>query len=145
MIPLFPPPQKKTKKISDLPKAINDNWSPIYFFFQFYILVTDCPDCVSFTTIRTQLKETKYAQTLQCGNKYTFTVRAQTTADVLTQESNDTLEIASPVGKVENFSVKSSDTHRDNSTHRDGMVAAKCSVMKWAPPKENDSSSAQVL
>ena len=144
MIPLFPPPPKK-KKISDLPKAINDNWSPIYFFFQFYILITDCPDCVSFTTIRTQLKETKYAQTLQCGNKYTFTVRAQTTANVLTQESNDTLEIASPVGKVENFSVTSSDTHKDNSTHRDDMAAAKCSVMKWAPPKENDSSSAQVL
>ena len=66
-------------------------------------------------------------------------------ANVLTQESNDTLEIASPVGKVENFSVKSSDTHRDNSTHRGDMGAAKCSVMKWAPPKENDSSSAQVL
>ena len=64
---------------------------------------------------------------------------------MLTQESNDTLEIASPVGKVKNFSVKSSDTHKDNSTHRGDMGAAKCSVMKWAPPKENDSSSAQVL
>ena len=115
------------------------------FFFQFYILIIDCPDCVSFTTIRTRLKDTKYTQTLQCGNKYRFTVRALTTANVLTQESSHTLEIAPPVGKVENFSVTSSDTHRDNSTHRDDMVAAKCSVMKWAPPKENDSSSAQVL
>lgn len=119
----------------------------VCFFFQYYVVVTICPNCSSFDPDRSTVNKTSFSQQLSCGQSYIFIVIAITQLEA--SADNQVTLTLKPAGmeSVSNLTVKYFPGDRNFSDFipgKDWIKFVDRFLLTWDPPKNLAAASIQV-
>ena len=113
----------------------------LLFFFQYYVIITECNDC-SFITTRNMAYDTSFSMSLPCGNTYNFRVKAVTVSG-FSADSQIILSIKPGAGPVTNLNVKF--IPGNNGTNETDFTRLFDEfLLTWDPPEDLKNAIASI-